>query len=128
MRAQGAAIELGPDDMRFTSEETYAYLERQSLGASAARVLQQRTEGWPAALQLAAVALNARGGRDPDSLRTSLRADPAVAEYLAQEVLETRTPRQRDFLLRSSVLGEFCAEMCAPSNAGIAITRCSPTS
>ena len=37
MRAQGEAIELGQDDMRFTSEETYAYLERQSVSASAAQ-------------------------------------------------------------------------------------------
>ena len=112
MRAQGAAIELGQEDMRFTSEETCAYLERQSIGASAAGALQQRTEGWPAALQLAVIALSARGGCEPDALRPSLRADPAVAQYLAQEVLETRPKGQRDFLLRSSVLGEFCAEMC----------------
>ncbi len=112
MRAQGEAIEFGQDDMRFTSEETYAYLERQSVSTSAAQALQQRTEGWPAALQLAAVALKAKGVRDLDGLRSSPRADPAVAEYLAQEVLETRPPRQRDFLLRSAVLGEFSAEMC----------------
>ena len=112
MRAQGEALELGQADMRFTAEETYAYLERQSVGASAAQALQQRTEGWPAALQLAAVALKAKGGRDFDGLRPSVRADPAVAEYLAEEVLETRPPSQRDFLLRSAVLGEFSSEMC----------------
>ena len=112
MRAQGAAIELGQEDMRFTSEETNAYLERQSIGASSARVLQQRTEGWPAALQLAVIALSAKGGRNPDTLQPSLRAHSAVAEYLAQEVLQARPQGQRDFLLRSSVLGEFCAEMC----------------
>ena len=45
-------------------------------------------------------------------MRPSLRADGAVAEYLAQEVLEARPPSQRDFLLRSAVLGEFSSEMC----------------
>ena len=112
MRAQGDVIELGQADMRFTSEETYLYLDRQSVSASAAQALQQRTEGWPAALQLAAVALKAKGVRDLEGLRPSLRADPAVAEYLAQEILETLAPNQRDFLLRSAVLGEFSSELC----------------
>ena len=112
MRAQGEAIEFGQQDMRFTSEETYTYLERQSVGASAAQALQRRTEGWPAALQLAAVALKAKGARDLDGWRPSLRADSSVAEYLAQEVLDSRPPSQRDFLLRSAVLGEFSSEMC----------------
>ena len=111
MRAQGEAVELGQADMRFTAEETYAYLERQNVGASVAQALQQRTEGWPAALQLAAVAVKATGARDL-GMRPSLRADPAVAEYLAQEVLDTRPPGQRDFLLKSAVLGEFSSEMC----------------
>jgi LuxR family transcriptional regulator, maltose regulon positive regulatory protein len=112
LRAHGLLLELDQTDLRFTPEETRSYLEGQNLAAPEFQVLQQRTEGWPVALQLAAITLNTKGRRGPDWLRGFSGSTDSVAEYLAQEVLDSRPARQRDFLLRSSVLGEFCAEMC----------------
>jgi LuxR family transcriptional regulator, maltose regulon positive regulatory protein len=113
MRAHGLLLELDQADLRFTREETSTYLTRQSMSAPAVlETLQQRTEGWPVALQLAAITLNAKGKGGSDWLRRFSGSTESVAEYLAQEVLDSRPARQRDFLLRSSVLGEFCAEMC----------------
>jgi LuxR family transcriptional regulator, maltose regulon positive regulatory protein len=112
IRADGRLLELGQAELRFTSEESRAYLERQSIPAPALRALQQHAEGWPAALQLAVVALNGKSGRGPDALPAFSGTHASVAEYLAQEVLDSCPPSQRDFLLRSAVLGEFCAELC----------------
>ena len=113
LRGHGLLLEFDQGDLRFTREETASYLERQSLGASAViQSLQQCTEGWPAALQLAAITLNAKGRSGPDWLQRFSGSTAGVAEYLAQEVLESRPAKQRDFLLRSSVLGEICAAMC----------------
>jgi LuxR family maltose regulon positive regulatory protein len=109
MRAHGQLIEFGQSDLRFTQEETAHYLGRQNIGASSIRALQQHTEGWPAALQLAAAALSSK---HIDALRSISGASAGVAEYLAQEVLESRSAQQRDFLLRSATLGQFCAELC----------------
>jgi LuxR family maltose regulon positive regulatory protein len=113
LRAHRLLLELDQEDLRFTTEETASYLERQSLDARAVlQSLQQRTEGWPVALQMAAVTLNAKGKNGPDWLQRFSGSTDSVAEYLAQEVLDSRPAKQRDFLLRSSLLGEFCAEMC----------------
>jgi LuxR family maltose regulon positive regulatory protein len=113
LRAHGLLLELGQGDLRFTREETASYLERQSLGAPVVlQSLQQHTEGWPAALQLAVISLNAKGRSGPDWLQRFSGSTAGVAEYLAQEVFESRPAQQRDFLLRSSVLGDVCAAMC----------------
>jgi LuxR family maltose regulon positive regulatory protein len=113
LRAHGLLLELGQGELRFTMEETASYLERQSLRAPAVlQTLQRHTEGWPAALQLAVITLNDKGGSGADWLQRFSGSTAGVAEYLAQEVLESRPAKQRDFLLRSSVLGEICAEMC----------------
>ena len=113
LRAHRLLLELDQEDLRFTREETASYLERQSLSAPAVlQSLQQHTEGWPVALQLAVITLNAKGRSGPDWLQRFSGSTTGVAEYLAQEVLESRPAKQRDFLLRSSVLGEICAAMC----------------
>jgi hypothetical protein len=57
---------------------------------------------------------SAKGKGGPDWLQRFSGSTASVAEYLAQEVLDSRPAKQRDFLLRSSVLGEFCAAMCSP--------------
>ncbi|MDI4239070.1 hypothetical protein OZ411_40480 [Bradyrhizobium sp. Arg237L] len=113
LRAHGLLLELDQRELRFTKEETASYLERQSLDVPAVlQSLQQRTEGWPVALQLAVIAFNAKGKSGWGWLQRFSGSTDSVAEYLAQEVLDSCPPKQRDFLLRSSVFGEFCAEMC----------------
>src|SRR5215831_18480420 len=70
LRAHGLLLELEQEDVRFTKEETASYLERQSLGKPAAiQSLQQATEGWPVALQMAAITLNARRRSGSDWLQ-----------------------------------------------------------
>ncbi len=112
MRAHGLVLELDQSDLRFTPEETRCYLDRHGLGAPELKALQRSTEGWPVALQLAAVALKTKATHGADWMRLFSGATDNVAEYLAQEVLDSRPLQQRDFLLRSAALGEFCAEMC----------------
>ena len=68
-----------------------------------------RTEGWPAGLQLA-LALRARRG--PGARIDDFADDmPAVADYLTREVLADQPPEVRRFLLRTSILDEVCADL-----------------
>ncbi|NEV01042.1 LuxR C-terminal-related transcriptional regulator [Bradyrhizobium uaiense] len=110
MRAHGQLLELDHGELRFTPQETETFLARQNVGAPLIRALQQHTEGWPAVLQLAAVAIG--GIRGADALRSISGTSDGIAEYLAQEILDSRSAPQRDFLLRSASLGQFCAELC----------------
>jgi len=113
MRAHGQLFDLTHAELRFTQEETTAFLKRQNMATCAAlQSLQRRTEGWPAALQLAAITFGAQGKGGADWLERFSGSTGSVADYLAQEVLASRPPEQRDFLLRSGVLGDFCAPMC----------------
>lgn len=113
-RARGELLELRAADLRFTSDETSTYLS----GATSARltaeqvgVLEDRTEGWIAALQLAAISL--RRHDDVAGFIAGFAGDDRyVVDYLVEEVLAHQPPGVRDFLLRSAVLDRLCGPLC----------------
>ncbi|MGY1807953.1 AAA family ATPase [Blastococcus sp. SYSU D00669] len=111
-RLDDRLTEIRTDALAFTAEETGRLLA--SLGvpvpAEVAAALQRRTEGWAAALRLAASAL-ARG-TEPDRLLASLAADEgSVAQYLVTEVLERQPAGVRRFLLRISVTDQLWPDL-----------------
>lgn len=117
LRAQGALVELRVEDLRFTPAETSAYLAGQGLALPPEQVhkLETRTEGWPAGLQLAALALQRM--HDPaaavafvDSFSGSHRF---ILDYLLQEVLSHQATEVQAFLLHTSLLERFNAALCA---------------
>jgi LuxR family maltose regulon positive regulatory protein len=68
LRVDGRLSRCAPGDLRFTADETVAYLERRvetKLSPADVGALAERTEGWVAALQLAALSLQGRDGRGP---------------------------------------------------------------
>jgi len=114
LRATGQLVELGPAELRFTADESRRYLlDLRACGLSPedAAFLHERSEGWPAALQLAAIAFADRPG-GAERLRGFGGSITEVADYLAAEVL-TRLPGDLgEFLLQTSILEAFCAELC----------------
>ncbi|HKC26541.1 MAG TPA: hypothetical protein VKB75_00890, partial [Jatrophihabitans sp.] len=114
LRGRGRLVEVRASDLRFTSEEAAAYLnDSMILGLSDDDVaaLEQRTEGWIAALQLAALSL--RGREDASAFIAGFAGDDRyIVDYLAEEVL-ARQPRDvRDFLLQTSILERFTGPLC----------------
>jgi LuxR family transcriptional regulator, maltose regulon positive regulatory protein len=114
LRARGQLVEFRAADLRFTAEETGLYLNRvHSLGLAAGDVeaLGSRTEGWAAALQLAAVSL--RGREDATAFIASFAGDDRyVVDYLVDEVLDQQPTHLRRFLLDTSVLDRLCGPLC----------------
>lgn len=114
LRSRGAVNELRSSELAFTSAEAHDLLvDREGLGLDAAAVeaLQAKTEGWPAAIVLAAIWL--RSVSDPARTILEFRGDQRfVAEYLAEEVLDALDDDARDFLLRASVMGRITAAFC----------------
>ena len=89
LRARGELVEFRASDLRFTHDEMAAYLNDVvglDLGASDIATLEDRTEGWIAALQLAALSLQ---GRDdaPAFIAGFAGDDRYVVDYLVEEVL-----------------------------------------
>lgn len=114
LRARGELTELRAADLRFTPDETAAFLVRTAetnLPAADVSALEQRTEGWIAALQLAALSL--RGRQDTSRFIKGFAGDDRyVVDYLVEEVLAHQSAEVRDFLLRTSVLSRLTAPLC----------------
>jgi LuxR family maltose regulon positive regulatory protein len=113
LRAAGDVNELRVAELRFSHAEADALLNGSlGLGLDAGDVglLQARTEGWPAGLQLAA--LSARGHEDKRAFVEAFAGDDRqIVDYL-HEIVEAQPPELRDFLVRTSVLDTMCAPLC----------------
>ena len=114
LRARGALVELRADTLAFTAAEARELLVQRAglqLEDSDVEVLRKRTEGWPAALYLAALWL-ATVVDQRRAVREFGGDHRYFAEYLSHEVLSALNPDERAFLLRAAVLGSFTAELC----------------
>jgi LuxR family transcriptional regulator, maltose regulon positive regulatory protein len=114
LRARGEMVELRAADLRFAPEEAAAYLgEVMGLTLTAAEVvsLEERTEGWIAALQLAALSMQ---GRDDVAgfVANFAGDDRFVVDYLVEEVLQRQPEQVRSFLLQTSVLSRLTGSLC----------------
>ena len=114
MRARGELVEVRAADLRFTVEESAAYLNGPmglQLSESNLAVLDGRTEGWIAALQLAALSM--RGRDDVSGFIAGFAGDDRyVVDYLGEEVLTRQPTDVREFLLRTSILERLTGPLC----------------
>ena len=114
LRARGELVEIRSRDLRFTVDETASYLtDVGGLPVAPAEVsaLESRTEGWAAALQLAALSMQ---GRDDvgDFIAGFAGTDRYVVDYLVDEVLSRQSDEVRDFLERTSILDVLGGALC----------------
>ena len=113
LRMSGELCELRDRDLYFSQSESGDLLENFGVEVTGAdlAVLYQRSEGWAAALQMAALSL--RGASDPVRAARALQVrGHAIAEYFVAEVLDQQPPEVARFMLDTSVLGELTAEAC----------------
>ncbi|MBE9046376.1 helix-turn-helix transcriptional regulator [Pleurocapsales cyanobacterium LEGE 10410] len=114
MRSHGELTELRVSDLQFTPEEAAAFLSQvMGLEISAGEVaaLEQRTEGWIAGLQLAALSLQGREDI-PDFVAAFSGDDRYIVDYLLEEVLERQPNSVRRFLLQTAILEHLSGSLC----------------
>src|SRR6266545_633625 len=114
LRGRGELVEIRAADLRFTPDEAAAYLNGVMglvLTARDVAALEGRTEGWIAALQLAALSMQ---GRDDVAAFIAGFAgdDRYIVDYLTEEVLQRQPEQVRHFLLRTSILDRLCGPLC----------------
>ena len=114
LRARGELVEVRAAELRFTSDEAAAYLTGAvgiTLSPEDVAALEERTEGWIAALQLAALSME---GRDDvtDFIAGFAGDDRYVVDYLVEEVVQRQSDRVQAFLLQTSVLGRLSGPLC----------------
>jgi LuxR family transcriptional regulator, maltose regulon positive regulatory protein len=113
LRVRGELCELRNRDLYFSLAESRDLLANFDVEVADAdlALLHQRTEGWAAALQMAALSLG--GSTDPARLERALDiSSDTFAEYFISEVLEQQSPEVARFMLDTSVLGELSADRC----------------
>ncbi|MAS33724.1 MAG: helix-turn-helix transcriptional regulator [Anaerolineaceae bacterium] len=114
MRARGQLNELRAADLRFRPDEATGFLNNAmglQLAPDEVMVLEQRTEGWIAGLQLAALSM--QGREDVHGFIQAFAGDHRyIVDYLVEEVLQRQPPAVRGFLLETSILDRLCGPLC----------------
>jgi LuxR family transcriptional regulator, maltose regulon positive regulatory protein len=114
LRVSAELCELRDRDLYFSLAESRDLLANfgVEIDASDLALLLERSEGWAAALQMAALSL--RRAADPARAARALDVHShAIAEYFVSEVLDRQPPEVAQFMLDTSVLGELTVEACA---------------
>ncbi|MBN1660428.1 MAG: hypothetical protein JXA93_18660 [Anaerolineae bacterium] len=118
LRAHNGLTEVRAEELRFSGDEAVAFMnDVMGLALSGAdlEALDARIEGWVAALQLVALALqtvplpDAGGSRLIAGLSGSHRF---ILSYLTEEVLSRQPDDVTRFLLQTSILDRLSGEVC----------------
>ncbi|MBZ2195495.1 LuxR C-terminal-related transcriptional regulator [Occultella gossypii] len=119
LRARGELVEIRAADLRFTQDEATAFLTDVMdlpLAAEHVAALEERTEGWAAGLQLAALSARTRIGSDARSLDAFIDdfagSHRFVLDYLVEEVLDSQPDQNARFLLDTAILGALTGSLC----------------
>src|SRR5215203_952354 len=129
LRARAQITEINAAEHSFAPEEAAAFLKETmglNLSDEDVEALEERTEGWIAGLQLAALSM-----RDRQDVSGFIQAFSGshrdVLDFLTEEVLERQSEQIRSFLLETSILesltGPLCAVLTGRSNGQAMLER-----
>src|SRR5437868_1502657 len=114
LRARAQMTELRAADLRFTASEAAEFLNQVmglALSADDVAALEDRTEGWIAGLQLAALSM--QGHQDAPGFIQAFAGDHRyIVDYLVDEVLQRQPEDVRGFLLQTSILDRLHGPLC----------------
>ncbi len=114
LRGRGQLTELRQADLRFSEEETHAFLKygagiELSLGEE--RILLDRTEGWAAGLQIAVLSMQKKS--DISAFITRFGGSHEyIVDYFASEILTGLPEPVKAFLIKTSFLEPLCGPLC----------------
>jgi LuxR family maltose regulon positive regulatory protein len=114
LRVGGQMLEVRTPGLRFTADESAQFLNevmQLELAPEGIAALEERTEGWVAGLQLAALSLSGR--TDRERLIASFGGSHRyLVEYLLEEVFSSQPEQVQAFLLSTSILERMSAPLC----------------
>ena len=114
LRARGQLVELRAADLRFSEDEAIQFLNDVMglhLDQRAVAILEERTEGWVAGLQMAALSM-----RDRDDVHGFIAGfsgtNRHILDFLLEEIMACQSPEMQHFLLYTSILDRLTAPLC----------------
>ena len=114
LRARNQLTELRVADLRFAESETTQFLNGimgLHLDKRSISQLEERTEGWAAGLQMAALSIRER--KDVQEFIDNFSGtNRYILDYLLEEVLANQPPEIQRFLLKTSILKQLSAPLC----------------
>ncbi|POY02491.1 serine/threonine-protein kinase PknK [Mycobacterium kansasii] len=115
LRIRDELVEIDCEALRFDFDEARSLLNDVDgllLPDGDVRALTTSTDGWVAALQLAALSL--RGGADAASLVSRMSgASEMIGDFLAENVLDSLEPELLEFLLATSITERTCGGLAS---------------
>ena len=117
LRAQGELAELRTRDLQFSESEIADLFESKDgrhLDPESLDLLNRRSEGWAASLQLVHAAVRDRTSAEArDFIRGLSGGQDELYDYLAEEVIGDLRHGHQEFLMRTSILQVVTAEAAA---------------
>lgn len=114
LRVRNTFQELNENDLRFRERETAAFLKDIAgldLSLEQISLLKERTEGWVAGLQMAALSLQ-RQTDIPAFLQNLSGTNRFIGDYLMEEVLDHQPAVIQTFMLKTSILDQLSGPLC----------------
>ena len=114
MRARGEMAEIRANDLRFTIEEVTNFLNDVmgfDLSPTDIHLLESRTEGWIAGLQMAALSMQGRSDLS-GFIKALSGSHRFIMDYLVEEVIDKQSREIQEFLLKTSILGRMNGPLC----------------
>jgi LuxR family maltose regulon positive regulatory protein len=114
LRARDQLAEVRAKELRFQPDEAAAFLNQVMalrLTADEIALLEQRTEGWIAGLQLAALSMQQQDDI-PGFLQLFAGDHRYIVDYLTDEVLDRQPEAVRRFLLQTAILDRLTGPLC----------------
>jgi LuxR family transcriptional regulator, maltose regulon positive regulatory protein len=111
LRMQGRIVEIGTTELAMARNEASELVRAAGVELADSRMdeLLQRTEGWPAGLYLAALAMR---DSSPAEGFTFTGDDRLMGDYLRSELLTRVSSSQASFFMRTSVLDRMSGPLC----------------
>jgi LuxR family maltose regulon positive regulatory protein len=114
LRGRNQLTEIRANDLRFTLDETRELLTqvfRLALTPDQIAILEKRTEGWIAGLQMAAISMQDRLDID-QFIQAFSGSHRFIMDYLAEEALIRQPEETQGFLLKTSILERLSQPLC----------------
>jgi LuxR family maltose regulon positive regulatory protein len=112
LRGANQLLEIDADALRFDADETQRFLERENIATvpTEAKVLEDKTEGWPALLRIFVSALKPGQSFAQGLERLSGTGRP-IGAYLA-ELLDGLPSNVVATMVRTAIVDRFSASLC----------------
>ncbi len=114
LRARNHITEVNANDLQFRQDEVAVFFKdvmQLDLPSDQIQSIFRITEGWASGIQLAGLAAHQHPSSDLLNV-SSLGSNPVVSEYLKNEVLNAQPENVKTFLLKTSILNRFNADLC----------------